>query len=192
MAVEGLAWMDLETTGLDPLRDEILEIAVVISDLSINEISRFERIIALTPRGAARIAAEPYVQKMHEESGLLFDSQTHRAVSLSTAYNDLLEFLRSSGFAPGTLLLSGSGIMTFDMRFMREYMPVFESWVAYFPNDVGVLRRRLNMLGIDAPTVPESWRDGFKKHRAMDDTLAHMQEGRVLDAFLLEHLPHRG
>lgn len=45
-----LLWMDLEMTGLDPIKDRILEVAVIATDWDFNEIATYEGIIKVGPR----------------------------------------------------------------------------------------------------------------------------------------------
>lgn len=47
-----LVWTDLETTGLDPSQEHILEVACIITDDNLVEVARFERVV-FSPKAAA-------------------------------------------------------------------------------------------------------------------------------------------
>ena len=40
-----ILWVDLEMTGLDPVRDEILEVAAIATDWNFKEIATYEGIV---------------------------------------------------------------------------------------------------------------------------------------------------
>ncbi len=81
-----LCWIDIETSGLDPNRDHILEVACVITDGSLREVARWEHItyyeesevlsrVDASNERAVLEASEltgvnPYVIRMHLENGL--------------------------------------------------------------------------------------------------------------------------
>ena len=44
-----LLWMDLEMTGLDPVEDRILEVAVVATDWDFNEIATYAAAVRVNP-----------------------------------------------------------------------------------------------------------------------------------------------
>lgn len=44
-----LLWMDLEMTGLDPLEDRILEVAVIVTDWDLTELATYEAIVHVEP-----------------------------------------------------------------------------------------------------------------------------------------------
>ena len=52
-----IAWLDTETSGLDPQRDRIIEIAIIVTDGDLNELDHFEQKIRLSP--IDRLAASP-------------------------------------------------------------------------------------------------------------------------------------
>lgn len=62
-----LCWVDIETTGLDPERHSILEVAIIVTDGDLSEIARGEWVFR--PEINANWAAEAAV--MHDKSGLL-------------------------------------------------------------------------------------------------------------------------
>ena len=40
-----ILWVDLEMTGLDPIHDEILEVAAIVTDWKFNEIATYEGVV---------------------------------------------------------------------------------------------------------------------------------------------------
>ena len=40
-----LLWVDLEMTGLDPVKDKILEVAAIATDMDLNQIATYEAVI---------------------------------------------------------------------------------------------------------------------------------------------------
>lgn len=182
----GLFWIDLETTGLDPQRDEILEIAVALTDFQLSELDRWETVVSMTPQGMARIVADPFVGSMHADSGLFKESRDG-GLPLPVAVRMLEEFLENSEFEKGELIIAGSGVASFDRPFIRHHMPAVDEWLAYYPFDIGVFRRGLPILSEGAlalPVVPASFQTGFKKHRAADDLHAHMLEASMAAEYL--------
>ena len=65
-------FLDLETTGLEPMKDYIVQFAMVAVDNNLEEIGApVYYDVALTAEGAGRLYTNPFVRKMHHESGLL-------------------------------------------------------------------------------------------------------------------------
>ena len=65
-----LAWMDLEMTGLDPVRNVIVEIATIVTDDELNIVAEGpDLVIGATPEQLADM--DDVVRRMHTTSGLL-------------------------------------------------------------------------------------------------------------------------
>ncbi len=65
-----LAWIDLEMTGLDPVRHTIVEIATVITDDNLAVVAEGPDVVIATSQEALA-AMDPVVRSMHTRSGLL-------------------------------------------------------------------------------------------------------------------------
>ena len=72
---------DLETTGLDPKLDQILEIGAIAVDADLQILDVFRRTVAITPEGEARVAASAFVRDMHTKNGLLTECRERGATT---------------------------------------------------------------------------------------------------------------
>lgn len=172
-----IGWIDIETTGLDQEKDEILEVGFVITDLDLNKISGYEEVIKLTQNGLDRIKANEVVKEMHLKSGLIADARK-ATMTVAEVEQELISLLKdTTTFEKGEFMLGGSGVGAFDFPWLRKAMPEFAAWFAYFPFDIGVFRRVSKILNGKALTNPSSKSYGDEKvHRAMADVLAHIEE----------------
>jgi oligoribonuclease len=167
--------MDLEMTGLEPLRHVIIEIATLITDDNLNVIAEGpDLVIHATPEQMAEMG--DFVTEMHTKSGLI------EAVKASTVTNEdaeaqTLAFLKEHIAEPRTIPLCGNSIGT-DRRFLQEYMPTLEEFLHYRNVDVSTLKeltRRWHPEVLDAMTEKET------THRALDDireSIAELQHYR--------------
>lgn len=67
-----IAWTDVETTGLDETKGDLLEIAIVVTDDQLNEVASASTVIRPPVSLDATIAKmDPYVKDMHTKNGLI-------------------------------------------------------------------------------------------------------------------------
>jgi oligoribonuclease len=121
---QNLIWLDCEMTGLDPERDRLIEIAVIVTnaDLSV----RIEGPVLVIHQSDAQLA--------------LMDAWKVKASTTTeaAAEHELLEFLKHH--APkGAVPMCGNSIGQ-DRRFLVKYMPKLEAFFHYRNIDVSTLK----------------------------------------------------
>lgn len=116
-------WIDLETTGLDPDAEAILECAAIVTDADLVELGDpLVMVLQATPE--FRDEASEFVQAMHDESGLwlaCYDSRLHPD-DLDAALTSLIERYEWAAEKP---ILAGSTVH-FDRSFVESWLFVGE------------------------------------------------------------------
>ena len=131
-----IVWIDCEMTGLDPEVDELVEIAVIITDSDLNPLAEGIDIV-IKPSAASLAQMSPFVTQMHTDSGLIneFDS----GVPLKDAEVAVLEYVSSIISQPGVAPIAGNSIGQ-DVRFLRAYMPNLVEYMHYRIIDVSSIK----------------------------------------------------
>jgi oligoribonuclease len=156
-----IAWIDLETTGLDT-ECSIIEVACVVTDEKFNEVARFESLV-FPPFD---VWWEAGAEKMHRESGL-FDLVMAERKTIFQVDRDLEDACLDYA-AP--LILGGQSVH-FDRGFIERWMPMSNKRLSHRQIDVSGLK----LMWSYALDVPMDALPPFKSkttHRAMDDILA--------------------
>ena len=131
--------VDLETTGLDPVADAILEIAWAPLDFRFNPIIPVQSaVVKMTPEAGARLAADEYVMNMHARNGLVLESGTLSQATLGEVEGVVLDSLRGCDFSVGKPTIFGSSVH-FDLRFIDAQMPTLRKLLHYRVFDVSTL-----------------------------------------------------
>lgn len=168
-STDRLVWIDCEMTGLDIAIDELVEVAVVITDFDLNLIDPGFDII-IKPNQEALDNMGDFVRNMHTESGLI--ELIPDGVSLADAefavHEYILKFVPAEQHAP----LAGNTIGT-DRTFLAKYMPRVDKHLHYRNIDVSSIkelsRRWFPRIYFNAPS-----KNGG--HRALADILESIRE----------------
>lgn len=164
-----LAWMDMEMTGLDPQRDEILEIACILTDGDLNIVAEGP---TLTLKTSEKILAsmDEWNKTHHEASGLLKRVRT-QGISTQQAELLLLDFLRNH-LKPQESPLCGNSIWQ-DRRFLAHKMPRLEAFFHYRIIDVSSIKELAKRWYPNLPPFEKK-----KKHEALSDIRESIAELR--------------
>lgn len=131
-----LVWLDMEMTGLEPERERIIEMAMVVTDSNLEAIA--ESPVWVVHQSDAQLdAMDDWNQKTHGGTGLI---ARVRASTLDEAAVEAaaLAFVRE--YVPErTSPMCGNSIGQ-DRRFMVRYMPQLEAWFHYRNIDVSTLK----------------------------------------------------
>jgi oligoribonuclease len=171
-----LLWTDLECTGSDEEDDEIIEIGCVLTDFTLDELDSWTSVVKPSAAALGRMMQNDVVREMHEKNGLLDDVLRQKNPRIHEVTRQLLTWLDNWGIANGDLVIAGSGVGHFDMRFLRKYMPqLVPGKCKYWCIDIGVVRRAWDMwVGTDVSAANDR-----KTHRALDDAYCHLDEARA-------------
>jgi oligoribonuclease len=131
-----LVWLDMEMTGLEPERERIIELAMIVTDSNLETIA--ESPVWVVHQSDAQLdAMDDWNKKTHGGTGLI---ERVRASSLDEAAVEAaaLAFVRE--YVPErTSPMCGNSIGQ-DRRFMVRYMPLLEAWFHYRSIDVSTLK----------------------------------------------------
>ena len=131
-----LAWLDMEMTGLDPDRDRIIEVAIVITDSQLNAVSQAP-VLVIHQADAILDAMDDWNKNTHARSGLI-DKVKVSTLTESAAEEQLVAFLAQH--VPGrTSPMCGNSICQ-DRRFLARHMPRLEAYFHYRNLDVSTLK----------------------------------------------------
>ena len=165
-----LVWMDLEMTGLDPVRQVIVEIATLVTDDDLAVVAEGpDLVIHQPPEVLANM--DQVVREMHSASGLLAAIEAS-TVTLEDAGRATLEFIRSHVPEPRTVPLCGNSIGT-DRRFLAAHLPEIEAHLHYRSIDVSTVKELCRRWYPAAFAAAPEKRGG---HRALDDIRESLAE----------------
>jgi len=164
-----LVWIDCEMTGLDISIDELVEVAVVITDYDLKAVDPGFQIV-IKPDQAAFDNMGEFVRNMHASSGLL--DEIPNGVALADAEYAVNEYILKYVPIPQSAPLAGNTIGT-DRTFLAKYMPRVDSHLHYRSIDVSSIKelskRWFPRVYFNAPT-----KDGG--HRALADIRESIRE----------------
>src|SRR6188768_1685991 len=164
-----LVWMDCEMTGLDLTVDELVEVAVVVTDYNLEPVHPGFSVV-IKPDHSALDTMNDFVRDMHTKSGLL--EEIPNGVSLADAEYAVLEYILEHAPAANTAPLAGNTIGT-DRAFINKFMPRVDAHLHYRSVDVSSIKELAKRW------VPRAYFNSPEKgggHRALADILESIRE----------------
>lgn len=164
-----LVWIDAEMTGLDPEKDALIEVAVVITDGQLNIVDPGIDVL-IKPSDEALEQMNDFVRQMHTTSGLL--DELAQGVTMDEAQQLVMEYIRRFVPTPKKALLAGNSVGT-DKAFLAVNMPEVIEHLHYRLVDVSSIKelaRRWHRKAFEES--PEK----HGGHRALGDILDSIQE----------------
>jgi oligoribonuclease len=131
-----LIWIDMEMSGLDPEKERILEIAIVVTDGQLNTVAEAPVMVVHQPN-ALLDAMDDWNRSTHGKSGLV-DRVKASTLTEPVAEERLLAFL-AQHVPPRTSPMCGNSVHQ-DRRFLARYMPQLEAFFLYRNLDVSTLK----------------------------------------------------
>ncbi|MGA0976624.1 MAG: oligoribonuclease [Methylophilaceae bacterium] len=170
-----LVWLDMEMTGLDPVNDKIIEIAVIITDPNLEILSEAP-VFVIKQDDSLLQNMDAWNTNTHSKSGLI-EKVKHSTTTEKDAEDQLINFLKpyvDKNKSP----MCGNTICQ-DRRFMANYMPKLEAYFHYRNLDVSVFKE-----------LAKRWRPeliGKFKKSAKHEALADIKESIEELKFYREH-----
>ncbi|XP_071061486.1 small fragment nuclease isoform X1 [Pseudochaenichthys georgianus] len=164
-----MVWVDLEMTGLDIEKDQIIEMACLITDSELNIVAEGPNLIINQPKALLDGMSEWCVEH-HGESGLTQAVQDSK-ITLEQAEYEFLSFVRQHT-PPGQCPLAGNSVHA-DKRFLDKFMPQFMFHLHYRIIDVSTIKELCRRW------YPKEYKMVPHKkaaHRALDDIQESIKE----------------
>ncbi|EZP32576.1 MULTISPECIES: oligoribonuclease [Micrococcus] len=176
-----LVWIDCEMTGLHPQVDELVEVAVLITDAELNILDEGIDLV-IRPSEAALEQMDPFVRDMHTTSGLL--SELAEGLELDDAAARVLEYI-AARVPAGKGLLAGNTVGQ-DKLFLARYMPAVVDHLHYRIVDVSTVKELARRW------YPRAYYQAPAKtggHRALGDIKDSITELRYYRAAVMAPAP---
>lgn len=163
-----LIWLDMEMTGLEPDRDRIIEVAIVITDAHLETVAEGP-VLVVHQSDAILDGMDDWNKKTHGNSGLIDRVKASTLVEAEVAAR-LIDFI-AEHVPKGVSPMCGNTIHQ-DRRFMARWMPTLEAWFHYRNINVSTIKELCKRW---RPEVASSFKKGGK-HEALADIYESIAE----------------
>ncbi|MEE6484618.1 hypothetical protein FKM82_013943 [Ascaphus truei] len=131
-----MVWVDLEMTGLDIEREQIIEMACLITDSDLNIIAEGPNLIIKQPDELLDSMSD-WCKEHHGKSGLT-QAVRDSKITLQQAEYEFLSFIRQHT-PPSLCPIAGNSVHA-DKKFLDKHMPQFMRHLHYRIVDVSTVK----------------------------------------------------
>jgi oligoribonuclease len=167
-----LVWIDCEMTGLDIVKDKLIEIAVVVTDSELNVLDPGLDLI-ISAEDADLDGMNEVVVEMHRKSGLT-DAVRASTLTVAEAEQKVLTYIKQWVPERRTAPLCGNSIGT-DRRFLDAHLPAIDRYLHYRSVDVSTVKELVRRWYPDVLAAADRKAGA---HRALDDIRESVAELR--------------
>ena len=171
---QNLVWIDCEMTGLDPEKERLLEIAVIVTGPHLTP--RIEGPVLVIHQSDALLdQMDKWNKGTHGKSGLI-DKVKASSTTEAEAEQQILEFIKQ--YVPKNTSPMCGNTISQDRRFLVRFMPRLEAYFHYRNLDVSTLKELSRRW---KPSVYSAFKKK-QRHTALADVhesideLAHYRE----------------
>ena len=169
-----LVWLDCEMTGLDPEKERLIEIAVVVTGPDLTP--RIEGPVLVIHQSNAQLdAMDAWNKGTHGRSGLI-DKVKASTLDEAAAEQQLIDFVARYIPRHGSPMCGNT--IGQDRRFLNKYMPRLEAYFHYRNLDVSTLKelaRRWKPAAFNAFKKQQAHTALADVHESIDE-LVHYRE----------------
>jgi len=166
-----LVWIDCEMTGLDFVKDALVEVAALVTDFELNVLGEGVDLV-IKPPAEALEQMIPFVRDMHTSSGLI--DELENGTTIADAEAQVLAYLREHCANGSRPPLAGNSVGT-DRAFLARDMPQLETFLHYRNVDVSSIKE------LSRHWFPRAYFNAPAKtggHRALADIRESIEELR--------------
>jgi len=131
-----LIWIDMEMTGLVPEKDRIIEVAIVVTNASLETVA-VAPVLVVHQDNSVLDGMDSWNKATHGKSGLI-DKVKASTFTDAEVEKQMIEFLKQH-VPLSTSPMCGNSICQ-DRRFLARWMPQLESYFHYRNLDVSTLK----------------------------------------------------
>lgn len=184
-----IAWIDVETTGLDPAREHLLEISLILTDNELDPVADPVSVL-IDPSvedvhpdykvgsDIARTVSD-FIRDMHTSNGLFADLDAGLGVAPDEADGLIADAISAAAGEGGKPLLAGNSI-TLDRNFLEAQAPRTYAALHYRSIDVTSIENDLDRDGFAEPIAAWHAARPKKSHRGADDIRDSIDQLRAL------------
>ena len=159
-----LIWIDMEMSGLDPEKDVVLEVAVIITSAQLEVVAEAPVLVVHQPDSVLD-GMDDWNRSTHGKSGLT--QRVRESVLTEAQVEEQMVAFISQHVPQNVSPMCGNSVHQ-DRRFMLRYLPKLEAWFHYRNLDVSTLKE-----------LARRWKpellNGLAKH-GKHEALADIQE----------------